>query len=227
MQWIQNYFLNENTRGLPVFDGQYEPGYVILSVLIAVSASFFSFEMAGRFALRGHRRIWLPFAAIVLGVGIWSMHFIGMMAYRLECGTSYDPWLAALSMLPGVLAAGVALGIGARKDAGLGRMLLGSLIIALGVGGMHYTGMAAMRIDGIIRYDIRLFLLSLFAAFALATVSVFARAWIIRLSGGRSNWLSSLIAGIILGGAISAMHYIAMEAAAFIDAGIPRGALGD
>ncbi|GAB2997052.1 hypothetical protein GCM10010960_13800 [Arenimonas maotaiensis] len=227
MQWFQNYFLNDGTRGLPVFDGQYEPGYVILSVLIAVSASFFSFEMAGRFALRGHRRIWLPFAAIVLGVGIWSMHFIGMMAYRLECGTSYDPWLTAFSMLPGVLAAGVALSIGARRDAGLPRLLLGSLVIALGVGGMHYTGMAAMRIDGIIRYDLRLFLLSLLAAFVLAAVSVFARAWIIRRNGGRSNWLSSLVAGIILGGAISAMHYIAMEAAAFIDAGMPRGALRD
>ena len=227
MQWFQNYFLNDGTRGLPVFDGQYEPGYVILSVLIAVSASFFSFEMAGRFALRGHRRIWLPFAAIVLGVGIWSMHFIGMMAYRLECGTSYDPWLTAFSMLPGVLAAGVALSIGARRDAGLPRLLLGSLVIALGVGGMHYTGMAAMRIDGIIRYDILLFLLSLLAAFVLAAVSVFARVWIIRRNGGRSNWLSSLVAGIILGGAISAMHYIAMEAAAFIDAGMPRGALRD
>ncbi|MCC6757181.1 MAG: response regulator, partial [Arenimonas sp.] len=227
MTLMQDYFLSEGTRGLPVFDGQYEPGYVILSVLIAVSASFFAFEMAGRFAARGHRRIWLPFAAIVLGVGIWSMHFIGMMAYRLECGTSYSPWITAASMLPGVLAAGAALSIGARRNAGLPRMLLGSLIIALGVGGMHYSGMAAMRIDGIIRYDIRLFLLSLLAAFVLAAVSVFARAWIIRRRGGRSSWLSSLIAGIILGGAISAMHYIAMEAAAFIDAGMPRGALHD
>ncbi|MFM6989001.1 MAG: response regulator [Arenimonas sp.] len=227
MEWARNYFLNESTRGLPVFDGQYEPVYVVVSVLIAVSASFFSFEMAGRFAARGHRRIWLPFAAIVLGVGIWSMHFIGMMAYRLECGTSYSPWITAASMLPGVLAAGAALSIGARRNAGLPRMLLGSLIIALGVGGMHYSGMAAMRIDGIIRYDIRLFLLSLLAAFVLAAVSVFARAWIIRRNGGRSNWLSSLIAGLILGGAISAMHYIAMEAASFIDAGMPRGALRD
>ncbi|MFM6987179.1 MAG: response regulator [Arenimonas sp.] len=227
MEWVRNYFLNESTRGLPVFDGQYEPGYVVLSVLIAVSASFFSFEMAGRFAARGHRRIWLPFAAIILGVGIWSMHFIGMMAYRLECGTTYSPWLTALSMLPGVLAAGVALSIGARKNAGLGRLLLGSLVIALGVGGMHYTGMAAMRIDGIIRYDIRLFLLSLLAAFVLAAVSVSVRAWIIRRSGGRSGWLSSVVAGLVLGSAISAMHYIAMEAASFIDAGMPRGALRD
>jgi len=125
MGWMQDYFLNESTRTLPVFEGQYEPAYVIVSVLIAVSASFFSFEMAGRFALRGHRRIWLPFAAIILGVGIWSMHFIGMMAYRLACGSTYSPWLTALSMLPGVLAAGVALSIGARRDAGAVRILLG------------------------------------------------------------------------------------------------------
>lgn len=92
MAWFQNYFLNESTRALPAFDGQYEPVYVIISVLIAVSASFFSIELAVRFALRGYRRIWLPFAALVLGIGIWSMHFIGIMAIG---------WNAAPAMSPG------------------------------------------------------------------------------------------------------------------------------
>lgn len=226
MEWVHEYFLNEATRALPVFQGQYAPGYVAASVMTAVAASFFAFEMAGRFAARGYRNLWLPFGALVLGIGIWSMHFIGMMAYRLECGIAYDPWLTALSMLPGVLAAGVALAVGVRHDASVARRLFASLMVALGVGGMHYAGMAAMRIDGIIRYDAGLFLLSLLAAFALAALAVFARARLMRLDARRSHWIPSLVGGVILGGAISAMHYIAMEAARFIDIGTARGALG-
>lgn len=218
MFWT-NYFLDAQTRQLPAFIGSYNPLWVSVSVLIAVAASFFAFEMSSRFALSGRRRIWLPFGAIVLGLGIWSMHFIGMLAFRLDCGTAYAPWLTAVSMLPGIIAAGVALVIDSRPGLGRGRLLMASLILALGIGSMHYMGMAALHLDGIIRYDPVRFALSILAAFVLAVLALYIKARINRRFAKGSSVLPSFAGAVILGGAISSMHYIAMSAAYFIDAG--------
>ena len=218
MFWT-NYFLDAQTRQLPAFIGSYDPLWVSISVLISVAASFFAFEMSSRFALSGRRRIWLPFGAIVLGLGIWSMHFIGMLAFRLDCSTAYAPWLTAVSMLPGIIAAGVALVIDSRPGLGRSRLLMASLILALGIGSMHYMGMAALHLDGIIRYDPVRFALSILAAFVLAVFALCIKARINRRFAKGSSVLPSLAGAVILGGAISSMHYIAMSAAYFIDAG--------
>jgi two-component system sensor histidine kinase/response regulator len=218
MFWT-NYFLDEQTRQLPAFIGSYDPLWVTVSVLIAIAASFFAFEMSSRFALSGRRRIWLPFGAIVLGLGVWSMHFIGMLAFRLDCTTSYAPWMTAASMIPGIIAAGVALVIDSRLGLGRGRLLMASLILALGIGSMHYMGMAALHLDGIIRYDPKRFTLSILAAFVLALVALSVKARINRHFVKSGSVLPSLAGAVILGGAISSMHYIAMSAAHFIDYG--------
>ena len=218
MFWT-NYFLDEQTRQLPAFIGSYDPLWVTVSVLIAIAASFFAFEMSSRFALSGRRRIWLPFGAIVLGLGVWSMHFIGMLAFRLDCNTAYEPWITALSMLPGIAAAGVALIIDSRPGLGRSRLLMASLILALGIGSMHYMGMAALHLDGIIRYDPVRFFLSILAAFGLAVIALCVKARINRSIAKGGSVLPSLAGAVILGGAISSMHYIAMSAAYFIDLG--------
>lgn len=218
MFWT-NYFLDDRTRELPAFIGSYDPVWVSVSVLIAVAASFFAFEMGSRFALSGRRRIWLPFGAVVLGIGVWSMHFIGMLAFRLDCNTSYDPWITAVSMIPGIIAAGVALVIDSRPGLGRGRLLMASLILALGIGSMHYMGMAALHLDGIIRYDLARFVLSLLAAFLLAVIALCVKARINRHFANGRSMLPSLAGAVILGGSISSMHYIAMSAAHFINYG--------
>ncbi|MCE2869728.1 MAG: PAS domain S-box protein, partial [Xanthomonadaceae bacterium] len=216
MFWT-NYFLDEQTRQLPAFIGSYDPLWVTVSVLIAIAASFFAFEMSSRFALSGRRTIWLPFGAIVLGLGVWSMHFIGMLAFRLDCNTAYAPWMTALSMIPGIIAAGVALVIDSRPGFGQSRLMIASLILALGIGSMHYMGMAALHLDGIIRYDPIRFMLSILAAFVLALVALSVKARINRHFAKSGSILPSLAGAVILGGAISSMHYIAMSAAHFID----------
>ncbi|MFZ9363383.1 MAG: response regulator [Arenimonas sp.] len=218
MFW-KNYFLDENTRQLPVFIGSYDPVWVTVSVLIAVAASFFAFEMSSRFALSGRRRIWLPFGAIVLGLGVWAMHFIGMLAFRLDCNTSYAPWLTAVSMIPGIIAAGVALIIDSRPGIGGGRLTIAALILALGIGSMHYMGMAALHLEGIIRYDPVRFVMSILAAFVLALIALVVKARINRNFLKATSALPSLAGAVILGGSIATMHYIAMSAAYFIDSG--------
>ncbi|MFZ9310287.1 MAG: response regulator [Arenimonas sp.] len=218
MFW-KNYFLDENTRQLPAFIGSYDPVWVTVSVLIAVAASFFAFEMSSRFALSGRRRIWLPFGAIVLGLGVWAMHFIGMLAFRLDCNTSYAPWLTAVSMIPGIIAAGVALIIDSRPGIGGGRLTIAALILALGIGSMHYMGMAALHLEGIIRYDPVRFVMSILAAFVLALIALVVKARINRNFLKATSALPSLAGAVILGGSIATMHYIAMSAAYFIDSG--------
>ena len=218
MFWM-NYFLDEKTRQLPAFIGSYDSVWVTVSVLIAVAASFFAFEMSSRFALSGRRRIWLPFGAIVLGLGVWAMHFIGMLAFRLDCSTSYEPWLTAVSMIPGIIAAGVALVIDSRPGVGSGRLTMAALILALGIGSMHYMGMAALHLEGIIRYDPLRFAMSILAAFVLALIALAVKARINRHYAKATSALPSLAGAVILGGSISTMHYIAMSAAYFIDFG--------
>ena len=104
----------------------------------------------------------------MMGVGVWAMHFIGMEAFQLNCNINYDAEMTALSMIPGVIAAGFALYTLNQKQQSHWRLLYTSLVLAGGVGLMHYTGMAAMQFQGLLRYDLKLFCLSLLSAFILA-----------------------------------------------------------
>jgi len=195
------------------FASSYHLGMVAVSVLIAVFASFCAFEMAGRKAQ--HQR-WVTLGALMLGVGIWAMHFIGMIAFRLDCGVAYEPWTTGLSMLPGIFAAAMALRVIAREHISPLSLVFAGSVMGAGVGLMHYSGMAAIRLDGILRYDLGLFLVSILAAVVLAILALSVKFLITRSSLGQKPYVSSLVGGLVLGGAISSMHYIAMEAAYFI-----------
>ena len=209
-------FLSGPEEAARAYASSYDWPLVFVSVLIAIFAAFCAFEMADR---RAQYQRWVLLGALMLGLGIWAMHFIGMIAFRLDCGVTYDPWITALSMLPGILAATVALrALGRDKIRPLSLLFAGT-VMGAGVGLMHYSGMAAIRLDGVLRYDLMLFLVSLVAAIVLAIAALWLKFFIARLPLGRHRYLSSLISGTVLGVAISAMHYIAMEAAYFIPVG--------
>ena len=216
---LSDFFLVGNSALDKAYLHTYEPAMVAFSVAIAIFASYSAFEIASR-KLRGVA--WMLPGALMLGGGIWAMHFIGMLAFRLDCGVTYDPLLTLLSGVPGVLAAAVALRFLRHDSTSTGQLLFSGTVLGGGVGLMHYTGMAATRLDGIIRYDPLLFFLSIAAAVVLGIGALYLHT---RLKQGiRSAWTHrpSLGAGIILGLAISSMHYIAMEAAFFIpvDSGV-------
>ena len=206
-------FITSADEVLRAYDMRLQPTQVGASVLLAVFAACCALEMANQ---KTHRPRWIALGALMLGLGTWAMHFIGMTALRLDCGIRYEPWLTALSVLPGVAAAAVALHVAARERAGLGTLLLAGSVMGAGVGLMHYMGMAAMHLDGVLRYDRGLFLLSIAAAVLLAVGALWLRQRLLGTRLGRHPFLGSLAGGAVLGLAISAMHYIAMAGAYFL-----------
>lgn len=202
---------------MTAYSQQYDALTVMVSVLIAIFASFCAFEIASR-----RPRHWTLLSALMLGLGTWSMHFMGMMALRLDTMVNYDPWVTALSSLPGIGAAALAMHIVGSERNSSRKLAFSGLLIGAGIGLMHYSGMAAMRLDGIVRYDLVLFLLSLVSAVMAAFAALQINHWL-RIGSSRKPYMASLAGGSIMGLAISSMHYVAMEAAQFIP--LPGGAL--
>ncbi len=198
----------------------YHAGYnwtlVAISVAIAILAAFVALSIAGRMEMAGTQRArvaWASGGAISMGGGIWSMHFIGMLAFSLPCGVAYDPVQTALSMIPGVLASGVALSVISRRSPSQLNLALGALLMGGGIGAMHYWGMAAMRPDALMRYDPWLVGVSVVVAVALAYAALGVRRWL--RARGVLRGLATLIGACIMGCAVAGMHYTAMQAAIF------------
>ena len=123
----------------------------------------------------GLRYSWLVIGAIAMGGGIWAMHFIGMLAHILPIPVAYDPWITALSIVPAILGAGVALHVVARPVITTSRLLIGGTLMGAGIGAMHYTGMMAMQLNALVRYDPTLFAASIVVAVLLAVLALQVR----------------------------------------------------
>ena len=205
--------------------GTYNLALVLLSYLVACLGSYAFLQFATRIAeLRdtGLRYSWLAIGAVAMGAGIWAMHFVGMLAYVLPIPVTYDPGITALSVVPAILAAAVALHVVARPVVTTGRLLIGGTLMGAGIGAMHYTGMSAMRLDALVRYDPTLFGASIVVAVVLAVLALQARAWV-RQRLPRKGQLQEVVGAAILGFAVAAMHYTAMASTYCLAAG-DRGA---
>src|SRR6266566_6224468 len=154
--------------------GSYDYQLVALSVLIAIFASYAALELAGRTtAASGRARLaWLVGGATAMGVGIWSMHYIGMLAFSLPVPVLYDWPTVLLSLLAAVFAAAVALFVVSRQRMGWLRALMGSAIMGSGIATMHYTGMAAMRLPAMCSYDPLFLTLSVVFAIVISLVAL-------------------------------------------------------
>jgi PAS domain S-box-containing protein len=143
------------------------------------------------------------------------MHFTGMLAFSVPCTTAYDPTITLLSMAPAILACTMAVGIISRDKVSRQQLVAGGLLIGSGIGAMHYTGMAAYRLDGLIRYDLGLFVLSLLVALILAPTALWVK---FQVQNWQPKWrpFAPLSGAVVMGLAVSAMHYTAMSAAYFI-----------
>lgn len=127
------------------------------------------------------RRTMLLIGSIALGGGIWTMHFIGMLAFDLCTTESYGWKLTLLSLLPGIGASWVALNYISHHQEGFLPLLLGGVLVGAGIGTMHYTGMAAMEMAPLLRYDLSIFALSIIVAVTLAMLSLWVRFGLARL----------------------------------------------
>jgi PAS domain S-box-containing protein len=192
-----------------VVTGTYNPYLVALSILVASFASYTALDLGGHVGTaRGlARRAWLVAAAIVMGGGIWSMHFIGMLACVMPIAMSYDIGLTILSLVVAIVVTGGGFYVISQGASPL-RLVLSGIFMGLGIVAMHYTGMAAMRGHAELGYE-RLFVaLSVVIAIGASTAAL----W---LAFQTTDLWQKLIAALVMGLAISGMHYTGMRAAIF------------
>ncbi|MGZ0783520.1 putative bifunctional diguanylate cyclase/phosphodiesterase [Pseudomonas saponiphila] len=205
--------------------GSYSPAMVVISIFVAILASYTALDLTGRIATTKGRAayLWMCGGALAMGIGVWSMHFIGMLAFELPIELGYDITLTALSLLISILSCGFALWLVSQPRLPLWQLLFGALIMGTGISGMHYTGMAAMRMQPGIDYDPSLFSASLLIAFGASLAAL----WIaFRLRQNTPHVrLARTGAAVVMGFAIVGMHYTGMAAARFSD-GSFCGALG-
>jgi NO-binding membrane sensor protein with MHYT domain len=199
--------------------GSYNSRLVALSVVIAVFASYAALDLAGRVtAARGRvRSLWLLGGASAMGLGIWSMHYVGMLAFSLPIPVLYNWPTVVLSLLVAMLASAVALYVVSREFMGAWRAVVGSILMGVGIAAMHYLGMDAMRLAATCRYDIALVALSVVLAIVISFVALWLafHARVERRGGGWRKIASSLV----MGAAIPTMHYAGMAAANFVPTG--------
>lgn len=197
--------------------GHYTYSLVLISFLVAILASYTTLDLAGRIASASGRArgLWMGGGALSMGVGIWSMHFIGMLAFNLPIQLAYDIPLTALSLVIAIFSSGFALWLVSHERVPLLHLLLGAVVMGLGTSAMHYTGMAAMRMQPGIDYDPALFGLSLLIAVSASAVAL---AIAVRLRRQTPYVrLARAGAAVIMGFAILGMHFTGMSAANFAD----------
>src|SRR6267142_2884999 len=198
-----------------VMSASYDRLQAALSILIAVSASLAALDLAGRVtAANGRSRLaWLTGGAIAMGIGIWSMHFTAMLAFRLPVPVSYDWPIVLLALLIGILSSAFALYMASRRTMALLQALTGSLTMGAGIAAMHYVGMAAMRLPAVMRFNPLLVALSV--AFAIAfSLAALLLAFDLR-EETRGTPSRKLVSSLAMGAAVSAMHFTGMASARF------------
>ena len=190
--------------------GAYNSSLVALSVLISVLASFTALDLGSRVqAATGSSRVaWLSAAAAAMGAGIWSMHFVAMLAFALPIPVSYDLGLTAVSLFAAIGATAVGFLLVGHMREKVWVTLVAGVPMGLGVVAMHYTGMAAMRMAAHLSYEPLLVAASVAIALVASAAALFLAFHTHRLS-------HKALAAIVMGAAVCGMHYTGMAAAHF------------
>ena len=192
--------------------GTYDATLVILSILIAIAASYTALDLAGRIkAASGGvaSASWLVTAALAMGGGIWSMHFVAMLAFSMPgMDVSYDVGMTLLSLLLAIVVTGIGFFVVSRSKGGWVPLIASGVLMGVGIAGMHYTGMAAMQMPAQINYNLAWVTVSVLIAIAAAIAAL----W---LAFARTGLLQKALASIFMGAAVSGMHYTGMLAATY------------
>jgi PAS domain S-box-containing protein len=201
--------------------GSYNYALVALSVLIAMFASYAALDLAGRVTAAGGwtRAVWLLGGACAMGTGIWSMHYMGMLAFILPIPVAYHWPTVLLSLFAAILASVIALYVVSRQKMDASRAVAGSVLMGAGIASMHYIGMAAMRLPAECRFNSFLVILSV----VFAVLISFAALWITFHFRDEKTGigLEKLAGTVVMGAAIPVMHYTGMAAASFTSSAPP------
>ena len=199
---------------------EYEWSLVVLSFAVAYFASYTALDMGTRLrkATGKARKRWLTGSAVVLGGGIWSMHFIAMLAHNGSVAVAYDYSLTALSLLIAIAIVAVGFQLVTRDSPSIARQLGAGAIVGLGVSAMHYTGMAAVIVPGRIVYDP----LIVAASMTIAIVAATAALW---LTLNLQHLWQRAAAAIVMAVAVCGMHFTAMQAVSIVATGESAAAI--
>jgi two-component system sensor histidine kinase/response regulator len=202
----------------PPLLGYYDDRLVALSIAIAIVAAYAAVDLSGRMAVaRGRARLaWLCGGAFALGIGIWSMHYMGMEAFRLPVLVRYDWPTVVLSMVAAILASAVTLFVVTQARLTTPSTLVGSVLMGGGIASMHYIGMHAMRLPATRVYSVRVVALSIFLGIAISFLAI-RLTFAVREEGSHWGWRKSRNA-LLIGLAIPVVHYVGMAAVTFVPA---------
>lgn len=215
-------FIDDQTDLSRAILGTYDPALVALSIFIATLGAFAALELSGRISTArrtGDRLAWLATGSVAIGSGVWAMHFIGMLALRLPIRVSHDLLVTVLSMAPAVFAGAIMLHvISAEKRTGP-RFVVGGAMMGIGIVLMHHIGMAAVRMDAVMRYDPMLLGASVVIALVLAVAALYVK-FRTALAADPDAYLTWAKTGsaAIMGIAVAGMHYTSMAAVHFLPA---------
>ncbi|MBF8670254.1 response regulator [Pseudomonas putida] len=216
MEVISDFFVN-GSHSTAVVDGSYNLGLVLLSLFVSIFSSTMalqSAQIARRTKSPLYRQTAIGTGAIALGGGIWTMHFIGMLAFELPTHVHYATSITLLSLAPACIASWFALHRLGQDHVSTWQLVLSGTIVGTGVGAMHYTGMAAMQTPLQMRYDPLIFSLSIVVAVSFATLALWVRYGVQRTKLSRLKRF--YLSGCVMGLAIAGMHYTGMAAVRFM-----------
>ncbi|MCW4643352.1 EAL domain-containing protein [Bacillus safensis] len=193
--------------------GSYNGWLVFLSIAVAAVASYSALHIASRVAQSSgaKKKVWLLIGAMIMGMGIWSMHFIGMMAFQMRFGITYDTSLLILSILASFIGSLIAFSICIQKQLSTRRLLISSITMGTAICSMHYLGMESMA-NVSISYDPVLFFLSFFIAAIASYFSLKLFFRVEHIKSKQKNYLLKSLGSMLMGGAIAGMHYTSMAA---------------
>lgn len=218
-----NMLFIDSTASLSLLDGKHRLDIVFISIITVLITSCFSMHVAG-IAQKSHtsffKHIALLTGSIALGIGVWSMHFIGMMAFEINTHVHYDPLITIMSILPAISAAWIALEIPTRNNVTQSQLFVGAVLMGLGIGAMHYSGMAAMHMDPLLRYDPEWFAASIGVAVVLSWLAIWLRFGL-QQSVVLTDVMKTILSGSVMGISAATTHYVAMSSSRFIGHEIP------
>lgn len=223
-------FLTEDIASGLMLETTYSPFLVFLSLVIAFFASYVALCLSSRMKDVEHLRgfyLWGGVGGLILGSGIWAMHFIGMVAVSLPVPISFNLTITVLSLIPGILASVIALKILSLDDFSKTRMLISGMVVGTGISVMHYFGMSAMQMAADIYYDPVLFVISVLISVVLGILALSTRYFVNLKFPTTTRRNKTFISALIMGLAIAGMHYTAMAATNFMATDVPTDYLGN
>jgi len=189
---------------------------VVLSIIVAIFAAYSTLVILDRVKDTENPKIinfWLLFGSFVLGLGVWAMHYTGMLAFMVPVPMSFNLWITAVSVLPVFIGSYFTLRKIAQQKFDYINVQLSALSLAVAIGAMHFIGMEAMQSNAVMAYDLPLFLSSIVVAHVLASITLYLI--VLETKVNHHQFLIRLLCSTVMGGTVSAMHYTAMISVSF------------